>query len=462
MLRNLQACAIALFLLIAFSASDAEAAESCSVEAPYEGVSVVGIRFPSESSADAVREALEKICEIRLLRDEIPSSSDEFVEYMLTRAQLKQAQKMLPRSTFRVLIGDLNAAIIHESATEIAPPAPKAPKCTLTESSACLTGSLPMITPSDAIIAGKIDVSFYKKYHSYEDLVERYKLLAATYSPYVTLETIGESVEGRPLHMFRVGNTSEAKPIRVLFNAMQHAREWITTMTVLYTVERLAAEASRSESWDSKVQLLVVPISNPDGFVYTHVADRMWRKNRSPETRCRRSPGRTGVDLNRNWAKDFSGGESTSSDPCSDVFTGPKPFSEPETQALSNLVTSTPGLVAHIDVHAFSQLVLGRWSYSDDKPPRVKEVDELGELLNEQLSSGGKRYDYARGKTDHIYLASGVMPDWVFTQGVLSYTFELRPKTTWEGGFILPAKQIIPTSKEFFKAAATVLDYVVS
>lgn len=47
-----------------------------------------------------------------------------------------------------------------------------------------------------------------------------------------------------------------------------------------------------------------------------------------------------GVDLNRNypWAFGEHDDVGSSDDPCSDVYGGPYPFSEPETQAIRNII----------------------------------------------------------------------------------------------------------------------------
>ncbi len=41
----------------------------------------------------------------------------------------------------------------------------------------------------------------------------------------------------------------------------------------------------------------IIPVPNPDGYVYTWDVDRLWYKNRSPtgNEEC------IGIDMNRNW-----------------------------------------------------------------------------------------------------------------------------------------------------------------
>ena len=53
----------------------------------------------------------------------------------------------------------------------------------------------------------------------------------------------------------------------------------------------------------AKYDIYIVPVVNVDGYEFTHVGDRMWRKTRS---NCRISRC-CGVDPNRNWANNFGG-----------------------------------------------------------------------------------------------------------------------------------------------------------
>jgi hypothetical protein len=106
----------------------------------------------------------------------------------------------------------------------------------------------------------------------------------------------------------------------------------------------------------------VIPMINVDGaeFDIASGSYKMWRKNRSsPAARC------AGVDLNRNYGfKWGTGGSST--DACSDIYMGPKAFSEPETVAVKNFVETHPNLKVLLTLHSYSELVLYPWGYTND------------------------------------------------------------------------------------------------
>ncbi|MCH7516305.1 MAG: hypothetical protein IIB08_04130, partial [Bacteroidetes bacterium] len=78
----------------------------------------------------------------------------------------------------------------------------------------------------------------------------------------------------------------------------------------------------------------------------------VWRKNR------RDNGGSFGVDLNRNfgykWGYDNSG---SSPEPTSNTYRGPAPFSEPESQAVSDLAI-LHNYGTHFNMHAYSDAYL--------------------------------------------------------------------------------------------------------
>ena len=112
-----------------------------------------------------------------------------------------------------------------------------------------------------------------------------------------------------------------------------HAREWASTVTVMYLIDRLISDYGK----DKNITILadyfdwyILPMFNPDGYEYSwkNIETRLWRKNRSNHTDSQKC---IGTDLNRNFDYEWNK-VGTDSDPCGMMYPGPKPVSEIETR----------------------------------------------------------------------------------------------------------------------------------
>ncbi len=140
---------------------------------------------------------------------------------------------------------------------------------------------------------------------------------------------------------------------RFFFVSFSSAREWIGPMTIMYFLNDMLqtlALPSGSSSAFARYEWHLVIVSNPDGFLYSWLTDRLWRKNRSP------NPGQSGAcafgtDLNRNFNNHWlESGASTN--PCSEVYAGPRAASEVETVTLQNYMVSIASrALCFCDVH---------------------------------------------------------------------------------------------------------------
>lgn len=133
------------------------------------------------------------------------------------------------------------------------------------------------------------------------------------------------------------------------------------------------------ENWDDQPEYIrnknwyVLPVHNPDGYEYTHQTDRLWRKNRGPN-----SGGCKGVDLNRNYGYKW-GGKGTSANACQEIYRGRSAFSEPESAAVKNFFASTKERFnAFLTFHSYGQYILHPWGYDDLVPPDWKDLDRVG------------------------------------------------------------------------------------
>lgn len=97
----------------------------------------------------------------------------------------------------------------------------------------------------------------------------------------------------------------------------------------------------------------------------------MWRKNRGGTGlgRC------AGVDLNRNFGYHW-GGQGASRQPCAETFAGTGAFSEPESNALKNFMsTSAANFEAWLTFHSYGQFILYPWGYDRTVPPDYKDLE---------------------------------------------------------------------------------------
>ncbi|MEX1366570.1 MAG: M14 metallopeptidase family protein [Nannocystaceae bacterium] len=288
-----------------------------------------------------------------------------------------------------------------------------------------------------AQVARPTPEQWFTEYRDLETIHGYLDTLAATRPDLVSLETIGSSLQGRPLRALRIHGPGRPRA-RMLVNGGLHAREWISMMVTTCVADRLVRgydDDPRLRRFVDEVELTVVPVANPDGYVHSWGRDRYWRKNRR---------GDHGVDLNRNFGVAW-GGNGSSANRRSQVYRGEGPFSEPEAAALRDFVQAE-GISAHIDFHSYGQLLLHPWSYTRT---RSKDHARLSTFANGMAKAikaeHGQRYRLMPGES--LYPAAGTLMDWVYgDQRAMSFVIELRPRGG--SGFVLPPDQIVPTCDE--------------
>jgi murein tripeptide amidase MpaA len=202
--------------------------------------------------------------------------------------------------------------------------------------------------------------------------------------------------EGRTCRAVRLkGGATSDRPAIFLTGGL-HAREWGSCEILInLAVDLLEAFTSNRglrygnktfsagdiQNILNRLNIVIFPLVNPDGRNYSqiHFADReaMWRKNRNPANSGGR-PECVGVDINRNldFLFDFEQAFSplsqiktrVSANPCDyQVYHGPAPFSEPETQNVKFLFDSNSTVRWFIDIHSFAEDLLFVWSDDDNQ-----------------------------------------------------------------------------------------------
>lgn len=190
------------------------------------------------------------------------------------------------------------------------------------------------------------------------DITQRYPQLTK-------LVKAGETINGQDILTVKVTKHADTVPDgqrpAVLYNAAQHAREWITPEMVMrllrHYLEGYGSDRELTEIIKS-TELWFLPVANPDGYDYTFTDDRLWRKNLRDTNGDGQITNVDGVDLNRNWRYRWGyDNEGSSPNPASQTYRGAKPMSEPETQALSSLFERV-GFEYMINYHSAAELLL--------------------------------------------------------------------------------------------------------
>ncbi|ODN04498.1 Carboxypeptidase B [Orchesella cincta] len=290
---------------------------------------------------------------------------------------------------------------------------------------------------------------FFNRYQRYNAIMNFASQLARENPSTVSFQSIGRSYEGKDMGILKIA-TGGSKP-GIFIDGGMHAREWISPATVTYIMNKLVNDP-KSKPLTDMFDWYIVPIVNVDGYEYTHTNDRYWRK-----TRSRSSNGCYGVDPNRNFG--FHWAESGSSNkPCSDIYHGPKAFSEVETQNLGRTILYLKDkLKLYLTFHAYSQMWLVPWGFAkSQKPQDYNELVRLATVGKNALErTYGTRYSVGTAP-DLLYPAAGGSDDWAKGAAGIPYSYCLELRDKGRYGFALPANQIKATGEETFNAVAAV------
>lgn len=293
-----------------------------------------------------------------------------------------------------------------------------------------------LATPLDPAAAS----DWFSEFRDWNAINDYMDTLAALRPDLVSIEPVGTSLEGREIRALRLQSPATTGKAAMLLTGTMHAREWLSPMTVMCIAEAMVqgyeADPATTELLDA-LELVIVPVINPDGYVYSWTSERYWRKNRRDGH---------GVDLNRNWSYAW-GGQGASDNPFEENYRGAGPLSEPETTALAAFIGANEHLVAQIDFHSYSELVLYPWGHQYGAAPDEAMLSGLaGQMAGAIGATHGHAYAPIQGSD--LYPASGVVDDWSYGEhGMMAFTIELRGND-----FVIPPSEIVPTCEENLEA----------
>ncbi|MCJ8748002.1 hypothetical protein PDJAM_G00160100 [Pangasius djambal] len=294
----------------------------------------------------------------------------------------------------------------------------------------------------------------HDRYHSLEDIYHLVNKTSQEHPDMTKLILIGSSFEKNPLYVLKLSGRRGPVDKAMWMDCGIHAREWISPAFCLWFIKFALTFYKQNPDITTmldEMDIYILPILNPDGYKYTWTTNRMWRKNRS----VREGSSCVGVDLNRNFDANWCTA-GASSNPCSDIYCGQYPESEPEVQAVTKFLRSHKNSVKlYFSIHSYSQMLLFPYSYTHEQIPNHAELYTLVQEAAMKIRRHYKNhYRYGSGAKT-IYLAPGGSDDWAYDQGITySFTFELQDLGRY--GFLLPPNLISNACNEALAAVKTI------
>ncbi|MCW3980109.1 MAG: M14 family zinc carboxypeptidase [Candidatus Bathyarchaeota archaeon] len=305
-------------------------------------------------------------------------------------------------------------------------------------------------------------------YHNYTEIATILLGLNDTYPDIVDVFSIGQSWQNRDIYCIRLTNESDGttKP-EVLFIGYHHAQEQISAELPLYYLVDAATNYRSDVNVTNLLntrEIYVIVALNVDGLDLFDASDRQRKNARSLDDDSDGSLDEDppedlngndlievlvnytdpydpeiigyegvdndtdgmsgedwigGVDLNRNYPV---GWENAVSDPSSPVYRGSASFSEPETQAIRDLVLQH-NFTHAISFHSGLEFIIYPWGCTADPTPDDAKFMEIAQGLSN--ITGGTFYDSPT-------VMYGIWDDWMYDEaGVLALTCEIFRNGTW-------------------------------
>jgi hypothetical protein len=287
--------------------------------------------------------------------------------------------------------------------------------------------------------------------------------------PHKTHGYHGVKVEARgpqPMHVLRITAPGATQPRpAILLMRSHHAREWSNAIAVIEAARQFVENYRPADSDPlvqenvavlQKVEILIVPECNPDGarLTFFDPGQRMWRKNLRPPdgARC------PGVDCNRNFPRYF-GQPGSSNDPCTEIYHGPAPLSEPETANIAHLVANERQLIFAIDSHSYAQAIYrpspSGGTYVPTEPVTPQD-DAVYRHLEDAMNRRIKRVQGIQYSTGSTSNHAGTTDEYLFFDHHV-FTFDLESGTDFQPSrqnAILAAREVAEATRALAACAA--------
>lgn len=263
----------------------------------------------------------------------------------------------------------------------------------------------------------------YKDPRMLEDLLRAYH---ERYPEISALVELGRTHQGRPIWGLKISDHPEVPEDEpaVLFNAMHHASELLSTEFALDVVQGLLEDYRRDGDvtrWVDGLEIWCVPMVNPDGnAAFVETSRWVLRKNGRDADGDGTLDPFEGVDLSRNYPHGW-GGDGGDTGFTSHYYRGPAAGSEPETRAIMALADEHR-FAASISFHTIGRVFYVPYNLASSLEPRPHVAWTIAEELAAAAPAQRNGKPYRVSESGPV---AGSDQDWhMFTHGTVALLLE--------------------------------------
>lgn len=222
--------------------------------------------------------------------------------------------------------------------------------------------------------------------YTYSQMMRDILGLKAKYPKLISVKNAGFSVEGRQIPVIMLGSGRT----KVFFCGAHHAREYISSPYLMYTINTYAKAASCGKKlgdYDmanllSKCTAHIMPMVNPDGIRLAQGGLKAVQDPKNVESMMMIKPTYSewkanvnGVDLNRQYPALWYQKDIVVESPASELFNGHEPASEPEVKTVMRYCKKYVFKCA-LSFHTKGEVIFYSDAATDNSIPQAKELAE--------------------------------------------------------------------------------------
>jgi len=298
------------------------------------------------------------------------------------------------------------------------------------------------------------DFKFPPNYHTVQELNNSIEELCNQHSDLMVRYKLGESAGKNDIWCCIVSsekNELQSKPASLIIGG-HHGRECIGSEALYYTINYLLNNYSSNaqiRTWIDQSAILLIPLLNPDGH------DIIERKNAN------------GVDLNRNYTFNW-GNDGASHEPSSEIYCGPNPLSESETQVANqmkifdDLFIEYKNIKSTLDIHSGTEIILHPWGHTKDPAPDYDVFKKLCQQM-EKKSQEMRVQFFEHIPAISLYPVAGDYMDHIYQlYHCISFVVEIYYRK-WANDifefFNPPSEQVEAVCKRAFPIISTIIEF---